>query len=106
MSDKDISGEVNKFMISGAPVINDCKPISFELLKVVARHLMFGIKTTREHAGYVMLKKYSHVYTRGAIDVAIDEGIADEVSDKLKTSKARRDAKRSAPSVQPFLMAV
>lgn len=104
MSDKDLASIVSAFMINSAPTLVVADAISLGLVKAVARQLLYKVRTSREHAGFVISKKYSHLYTRGAIEVIIDEAIADEVSERVEISRKNRANKRAAKACAPSLL--
>lgn len=90
MSNQDLSRSVNTFMLTSAPTLAEPTPLSYELLKTLARMLIFKVKTTKEHACYVMMKKYGHLYAQAVIQTIIDQGIGDELSQKIEARKKHR----------------
>ena len=106
MDNKDLAQTVNAFMLANAPTLTEATPMAYDLLKSMATQLVFTIKTTKEHALYVMSKKYGHLYHPRAITAIIDEAFADEISNRLKLSKDKKERKRHqvASSFQPVLL--
>lgn len=90
MSNKDLAQSVNAFMLSSAPTLTEATPLTYDLLKSLARMLLYKVGTTKEHACYVMMKKYQHLYCQSVIQKIIDDAIGDEISIKIGASKRRR----------------
>lgn len=105
-NNKDLAASVNAFMLANAPALTEATPMAYDMLKAIARYLVFKVKTTKEHALYVMNKKYQHLYASGVVEVIIDEAIGDEQSERIGAAKRRRLAKLAASSAQPRLLAV
>jgi predicted nucleic acid-binding protein len=103
MSNQDLAKSVNIFMLSNAPTLTEATPLAYELLKTLARMLVFKVQTTKEHACYVMMKKYGHLYAQATVQTIIDEGIGDELSQKIEERKRKRERMR-AMAFQPVLL--
>jgi hypothetical protein len=103
MSNKDLAQSVNTFMLSSAPTLTGATPLTYDLLKSLAQALLYKVGTTKEHACYVMMKKYSHLYCQSVIQTIIDEAIGDEISAKIGASKRCRQ-QRMAMVGQPVLL--
>lgn len=103
MSNKDLSQAVNVFMLANAPTLSEATPMAYDLLKALARQLVYKIGTTKEHAQYVMNKKYSSLYAASIMSRIVDEACGDELSSRIGASRARRERKR-AMLTQPVLL--
>ena len=95
MSNTDMAKTVNTFMLSSAPTLAQASPMAYDLLKALARQLLFNIKTTKEHAQYVMGRKYGHLYTQDAIIMIVDEAFGDELSERIQKNQRIRANKRA-----------
>lgn len=95
MSNKDLAQSVNSFMLTSAPTLTEATPLTYDLLKSLAQVLLYKVGTTKEHACYVMMKKYQHMYCQPIIQAIIDEAIGDEISAKIGASKRRREQKKA-----------
>jgi hypothetical protein len=95
MSNTDVAKTVNTFMLSSAPTLTEATPMAYDLLKALARQLLFNIRTTKEHAQYVMGKKYGHIYTQPVIMMIVDEAFGDELSERIQKSQKVRASKRA-----------
>jgi hypothetical protein len=105
MSNQDLAQAVNYFMLHNSPTLTEASPMAYDLLKSLARQLLFKVKTTSEHAEYVMGKKYSHIYANAVIAAIILEAADDEYSERVGASKRKRDMKRSVVSHPVMLTA-
>lgn len=103
MTSKDITVTVNSFMLTSAPTLTEATPIAYDLLKVLARQLIFKVKASDYHAAHVMRCKYGHIYTQGVIRMIVDEAIGDEMSERIGASKKKRMARKALASAQPQL---
>ncbi len=90
MANKDLAQSVNSFMLANAPTLTETTPLTYDLLKSLARLLLYKVGTTKEHACYVMFKKYSHLYHQGVLETIISDAIGDEISSKIGAAKKRR----------------
>lgn len=104
MSNKDIAVAVNTFMLNSAPTLVEASPMAYEMLKSLARQLMFNVRTTSDHAAYVIGKKYSHLYAPSVVSEIIKEAHDDEMSERIDASRRRREMKMNS-IMQPALLA-
>lgn len=95
MADKNLATQVNNFMIAAAPTLVEASTMSYDILKALARALVYKVGTTKEHAEYVMNKKYGHIYAPGVVRAIISEGIADEVADRIEVARIYRAKKKA-----------
>jgi hypothetical protein len=93
-------------MLKSAPTLVEATPMGYDILKALARELLYKVRTSEEHACYVMTKKYGHLYATDAIRTIISEGQADEISERLYISRVRRSRKKELIISQPRLMAI
>jgi hypothetical protein len=108
MSNKDIAVSVNTFMLNSAPTLTEASPMAYDLLKSLAYNLVFYVKTTREHALGVMIRKYGHIYTTPCLSMIINEAFSDEINQRMRLRQVRKEREmvsRAQPS-QPVLLAV
>ena len=105
MSNNDVAITVNTFMLNSAPTLVAATPLAYELLKSLAQTLTCKIGTSKEHALYVMNKKYSHLYDVKVIEAIIREGGDDFVANRIEENRHRRAAKRAVVG-QPMLLSV
>lgn len=103
MSNHDLANTVNSFMLSSAPTLTEANPMAYDLLKSLARQLLFKVKTTPDHAQYVMGKKYSHIYTPMIIAMIVKDAEGDELSERIASNKKKREMKRSVVN-QPVML--
>ena len=106
MVNTDIAKIVNAFMLSNAPNLTEATPMAYDLLKALATELIFHIKTTREHAIYVMNNRYGYLYNQACIATIIDEAFAEEINGRMRLGQKRREKRllaRQQPS-QPVLL--
>jgi hypothetical protein len=103
MANKDLAQSVNSFMLSSAPTLTETTPLTYDLLRSLARMLLYKVGTTKEHACYVMCKKYSHLYCQAVVETIISEAVGDEISSKIGASKKRR-LQRLAMVGQPQML--
>jgi len=106
MVNTDIAKTVNAFMLANAPNLTEATPMAYDLLKSLANALIFHIKTTREHATYVMNNRYGYLYNQACIATIIDEAFADEINSRMRLGQTRREKRllaRQQPS-QPQLL--
>lgn len=102
----DTAQSVNNYMLANAPTLAGASPIAYELLKVLARQLVFGCKTSKEHATSALIQKYSRLYTQGVIATIVQEAIADEASEKSEKAAEKRARRLSKPVLQQPLLCV
>jgi len=95
MSNTDLAHTVNSFMLANAPTLTEATPMSYDLLKALASQLIFRVKTTKEHAAYVMGKQYSHIYPPATLMLIAESAISDEQESRLRSAQRRRELKRS-----------
>ncbi len=103
MSGKDIAKDVNAFMLSSAPTLTEATPMAYDLLKQLARQLIYKVKAADYHAVHVMSCKYGHIYTRGVIRMLVDEAMGDELADRVGASKRKRAMRQMPAPAQPML---
>jgi hypothetical protein len=103
MANKDLAQSVNSFMLASAPTLTEATPLAYDLMKSLARALIYKVGTTKEHACYVMGKKYSHLYCQAVLDTIISDAIGDEISSKIGAAKKRRQ-QRLAMVGQPQML--
>lgn len=106
MSNNDIVHAVNAFMLANAPTLTAATPMTYDLLKVLAGQLLFTVKTTREHAEYVLGKKYGHLYDSACLSRIIRGAVDDQLNLASRILEEKREKKRfsrTQPS-QPVLL--
>ena len=103
---KDLATTVNEFMIKSAPTLVEASPMGYDILKALARELLYTVRTSEEHACFVMGRKYGHLYAPGALRTIIMEAEADEVSERIEESRIRRARMKALIISQPRLMAI
>lgn len=105
MPQKDISKTVNSFMLSNAPTLAEATPMGYAILKVIAAELVLVLGTTKEHALYVMMRKYGHIYATSCISAIINEGLTEEADRRLKLKRDLKGRRLMAShQVQPILL--
>ena len=80
---KDIAQQVNAFMNNDAPSMHEAGKIQYDMLEVVAKQLIFTLKTTKEHAIYVMNVKYGHCFAQDLIRSLVEDIIKADTFEKL-----------------------
>lgn len=104
MSSKDLSATVNEFMLKSAPVLVEATPMAYDMLKALARQLMFSVGTPVEYTGYVIYRKYGDLYHQDVISMLVKEAQADEISHRATLSNINRTRKRAMVMSQPHLL--
>lgn len=100
----DTAQSVNNYMLANAPTLAEANPIAYALLKVLARQLIFGLKTSKEHAANALINKYARIYTQGVIGDIVRESMMDEFDDRRRASSQRKMEKTlRRPKQQPLL---
>lgn len=103
MSNKDIAVSVNAFMLANAPTLVGASPMAYDMLKSLARELVYRVKATDYHAANAMHCKYSHIYTDSVIRKIVSEAMDEELATRIETSRKKRMLRARSQSSQPPL---